>query len=1122
VNGLTDSKVALHDYFSYFREHDVILLQETLSHAYDPALFRGYRVFLSLSSPSFSPLPLPHKRGLGMLIAVRDHSGYSAQLWGSTSSSLWVKVTFMGAHSPPLYVGGVYVPPEGSPRLQEVPMPHRMAELEGRIQEALLDGSVVLAGDFNARVSFASTSSSSVVPVPVGQNPHGRRLVDLSATTGLVLCTGRVDGDLHEPPSFPTPRGGTRPDHVLVSAPLLPHVTSIRVQDDLRGSDHYSLHVLLQIPVLHCSSTPLPLHKVSRVTWKGTHRRAYVHALEGEEPSLRTCAELAQSGDLPGASSLLMAVISRSATHAHMKVSRRESPPSRPPWKPFFTHQCFALKREWKRLGRQLGWRAPPVVLLERRYHSFVRSQKRSWLLTQLQDVIAMFHTEPRRFWRLLNGSPPPLPGPLCHPSAWESFAAGLQGSSVVDHAPLSEVAFPHQVVQVLSDLHRPFTPVEVEVALSALKPGRAAGLGGFPSEFLRFAQQCRTPEVVAPPHLLAPSLTAILNAMLGAGCLPPDHDILTVTPVLKDSSRSVLDTTNYRPIAVQDPLVRLYASLLNTRLVRYLEENRFRCPEQCGFRPGFSTLHALFTLQHFVDLATPTAPLYCCFLDLSKAYDRVPRHYLWEALRRLGVAEGFIRAVRSTYDGVRFTVVAGGMAGSFHASGAGVTQGSPISPTLFTVYADGLLRQIRATCPGVGPQTRDGTHVPAQMYADDLILLAETAEGLQQLIDAVVHWCGFSYMRINPIKTDVMVFPSSPESAPSFQWVCDGVTLPVVYTKKYLGVILSSVGGVGGTFGLLNGKMWATWSSLMRKYGNLQCAASIGLLLKLILMCVVPTASYACEIWGWRSFRSPAAAPSVQLLESSYLVMLKMLLGVRPSVATPILLAELGLQPLAHHWLKRMATFWNSLVSLPHDHLYALILRDSCFYGVTTPTPTWAGYFMKALIKVGYPYQIDCQAPHPIDMPSLRDLLRRHGRQPWEGLHVSPRLCPSERAQLCTYSRWFHSPSRATLSRLLWLRMSVSKLRVFHRFRMGVHNLPIDAGRRRGIPRSHRLCDQCQAGLVGDEHHLVFSCSALQPIRDRYPHLFRSPFRSLRQFVWQDDLQSVVNFIYDCFQFRS
>ena len=301
--------------------------------------------------------------------------------------------------------------------------------------------------------------------------------------------------------------------------------------------------------------------------------------------------------------------------------------------------------------------------------------------MNQLQEVIAMFHTEPRRFWRTLNGSPPTLPGPLCHPSAWDCFATGLEGVSVVDPAPLSEVAFPHQVVHVPSDLHRPFTPIEVEVALLALKPGRASGLGGFPSEFLRFAQQFRTPEVLAPPHLLVPTLTAILNAMLSAGCLPPDHNILTVTPVLKDSTRSVLDTTNYRPIAVQDPLLRLYASLLNTRLVRYLEDNQFRCQEQCGFRPGLSTLHALFALQHFVDLATPTAPLYCCFLDLSKAYDRVPRHYLWEALRRLGVAEGFIRAVRSTYDGVRFTVVAGGMAGAFHASADGITRGLRLVP---------------------------------------------------------------------------------------------------------------------------------------------------------------------------------------------------------------------------------------------------------------------------------------------------------------------------------------------------------------------------------------------------------------------------------------------------------
>jgi hypothetical protein len=72
---------------------------------------------------------------------------------------------------------------------------------------------------------------------------------------------------------------------------------------------------------------------------------------------------------------------------------------------------------------------------------------------------------------------------------------------------------------------------------------------------------------------------------------------------------------------------------------------------------------------------------------------------------------------------------------------------------------------------------------------------------------------------------------------------------------------------------------------------------------------------------------------------------------------------------------------------------------------------------------------------------------------------------------------------------------MSVSKLRVFHRFRMGVQNLLIDVGRRRGVPHCQRLCAKCQVGLMGKVHNLVSFCSALQPIRVRYPHLFVPPF---------------------------
>jgi hypothetical protein len=216
-----------------------------------------------------------------------------------------------------------------------------------------------------------------------------------------------------------------------------------------------------------------------------------------------------------------------------------------------------------------------------------------------------------------------------------------------------------------------------------------------------------------------------------------------------------------------------------------------------------------------------------------------------------------------------------------------------------------------------------------------------------------------------------------------------------------------------------------------------------------------------ACEAWAFRTFGS-ALPLGASALRAAYLSMLRHIAGVRPSVSTHVLLHELAMPPIEDTWLIRVVRFWNSLASLPQGHLFARVARGDCSIGVTTRSPTWAGTVMKEVLAVGYPYPVDAHSLHAIDLRAIKELLRSRASSAWRDLSVIPQLCPSDRAQLCSYHRWFRRPAHVSRRALLFLPIPVSRLRLFLRFRMGVHGLPIDSGRVRGVPRHCRLCDLC------------------------------------------------------------
>ncbi|KAI5102156.1 MAM and LDL-receptor class A domain-containing protein 1 [Silurus meridionalis] len=93
---------------------------------------------------------------------------------------------------------------------------------------------------------------------------------------------------------------------------------------------------------------------------------------------------------------------------------------------------------------------------------------------------------------------------------------------------------------------------------------------------------------------------------------------------------------------------MKLWERVVEARL---REEVTF-CKKQYGFMPKKSTTDALFALKMLMEkYREGQKGLHCVFVDVEKAYDRVPREELWYCMRKSGVSEKYVRVVQDMYE---------------------------------------------------------------------------------------------------------------------------------------------------------------------------------------------------------------------------------------------------------------------------------------------------------------------------------------------------------------------------------------------------------------------------------------------------------------------------------------
>ena len=386
--------------------------------------------------------------------------------------------------------------------------------------------------------------------------------------------------------------------------------------------------------------------------------------------------------------------------------------------------------------------------------------------------------------------------------------------------------------------------------------------------------------------------------------------------------------------------------------------------------------------------------------------------------------------------------------------------------------------------------------------YADDFCLVSATADGLQRIIDVVALWCDAVGMLPSSDKTVVMEMTGQQSAGGS--WSCGGQAFRQVSEVRYLEAIFQSGQGFLPSLARLQHRAQAAWAQLSRQYGTLQIEKGVWLMLQLYGACVLPAGSFGCELWGVWLLRGQFCKTRDHL-STLYHGHLSNLSRVRRTVPTPILLEELGQQPLADMWLVRAAGFWNSLMTGSAFH--KAMAQDAVRLSQMTGTKGWVVGLSKALQAAGYAFQP--QHLHSIDIGQLQSLLRGTRQRIWDDLDICPRTAPSQGARKCTYAQWFRKPWAGASP--LTLPLTHAAMQRLLRFCTGCHALHKNIGSQSGVPRQ-RVCQPCGTGF-GDEMHLVFECAAMADLRGQSPDI-PQPHQTMQQFMWQPDMLQVAKFL--------
>lgn len=269
--------------------------------------------------------------------------------------------------------------------------------------------------------------------------------------------------------------------------------------------------------------------------------------------------------------------------------------------------------------------------------------------------------------------------------------------------------------------------------------------------------------------------------------------------------------------------------------------------PNQSAYRKSVSCADAVFATQEVINrYLLEGGKVYMCLYDLEKAFDSVEFSVLLKRLFDIGINSKTWRLVRSWYTNSQSSVRLGQHISPPFVLGRGVRQGSILSPALFLLVMDPLLRQLQSLSIGTSV---NNMYTGGFLHADDIRTLAPTISTLEEQISTVQKFTDDNFLKLNASKCEIVAFKKATSRPKEERIIVGECSFPMVGEATCLGYLwkedLSSTQAVQNRVQKAR-KAYFQFGSIyafQSKLSPISCCS-------IVEACVLPILLYGVENW--------------------------------------------------------------------------------------------------------------------------------------------------------------------------------------------------------------------------------------------------------------------------------